>query len=142
MFTYLKRTTDTNIQADKIYYTDVNPIETDTFQCTATLVENPEADPSAAGYYEEIDGNCSWRDTFYLIDPRFSQSMGDSWDYVTLALSSKDTALLAPSVGGVEFEVVVRLNTDTFTNLANQDSIIIEPQCPITVIDSLYSKLM
>lgn len=41
----------------------------------------------------------------------------------------------------VEYEIAIKLNTDSFVNLGGKDSIIIEPQHPIEVRDSLYSKV-
>lgn len=143
LFTYLVPTTDTEASPAKTYYSNVVPIENDTFQCTATVVEDSSVNPAEAGLYEEVEGNHSWRDTYYLLDPHFSQSCGEGWDYVTLILSSEDTLKFKATRGipSVECEVAVRLNTDTFASLGSQDSIIIEPQRPIAVLDSLYSKM-
>lgn len=143
LFTYLVPTTDTEVDSEKNYYTSVEPIEEDTFQCTATLVEEPSGNPAEAGLYEEAEGNHSWRDTCYLIDPHFSQSCGEGWDYVTLILSPNETLKFKPTRGmpSVECEVAIRLNTDNFASLGSQDSIVIEPQRPIAVLDSLYSKM-
>ena len=41
----------------------------------------------------------------------------------------------------VEYEIAIKLNTDSFVNLGGKDSIIIEPQHPIEIRDSLYSKV-
>lgn len=41
----------------------------------------------------------------------------------------------------VEYEIAVKLNTDSFASLGGKDSIIIEPQHPIEIRDSLYSKV-
>lgn len=143
LFTYLAPTSDTEVDPEKTYYSEVEPIGEDTFQCKATVVAEPDGDPSASGLYEEVDGNHSWRDTYYLVDPHFSQSCGEGWDYVTLILSSSDTLNFKATNGipMVEFEVAVRLNTDSFTSLGSQDSIIIEAQRPIAILDSLYSKM-
>lgn len=143
LFTYLVPTSDTEVDPEKTYYSEVEPISEDTFQCKAAVVAEPEGDPSASGLYEEVDGNHSWRDTYYLVDPHFSQSCGEGWDYVTLILSSKDTLNFKATNGipAVEFEVAIRLNTDSFTSLGSQDSIIIEAQRPIAILDSLYSKM-
>jgi hypothetical protein len=136
-------TSDTEADPEKTYYSEVEPVSEDTFQCKATIVAEPEGSPSASGLYEEVDGNHSWRDTYYLVDPHFSQSCGEGWDYVTLILSSNDTLNFKATNGipTVEFEVAVRLNTDSFTALGSQDSIIIEAQRPIAILDSLYSKM-
>lgn len=141
MFTYLTPTSDETAVANKTYYTQVTPIEEDTFQCTAAVVDIVASNPKEAGYYEEVEGNCSWRDTYYLIDPRFSHSFGDGWDYITMILFPSDTIKFNPTDHGMEYEIAVRLNTEIFGNLGGQDSIIIESQHPVAVIDSLYSKL-
>ena len=145
MFTYLKETEDEVPVEGKTYYTNLVPIAEDGQQCTAIKVLVPES-PKANGYFEEIDGNSSWRDgdTLYMVDPHFSQSSGNGWDYVTLNLRPEETCQFkATSVGTeLDFEVAIRLNTDMFENLGNIDSIIIEPQHPIAVIDSLYSEIL
>ena len=41
----------------------------------------------------------------------------------------------------VLFEVVTRLNTDSFSGMHGEDSTIISPQHPIAVVDSLYGKI-
>jgi hypothetical protein len=41
----------------------------------------------------------------------------------------------------MNFEVAVRLNTDTLQNFAYRDTIIIEPQANIIVTDSLFSQI-
>ena len=41
----------------------------------------------------------------------------------------------------VEYEIAIKLNTDSFVSLGGKDSIIIEPQHPIEIRDSLYSKV-
>ena len=121
----------------------MSPIEEEALQCTAELVATPEA-PKAHGYYEAIEGNCSWRDTLYLVDSHFNHSSGSTWDYVSLILQPNETNKFNVTQPGSEvaFEVAIRLNTDTFNSLNQLDSMIIEPQCPITVVDSLYSKII
>lgn len=143
MFNYLVASQDEEPIEGKIYYTDVIPIEEDSLQCTATRVYAPEA-PLANGYFEEVDNNCSWRDTFYIVDPHFALNSGDGWEYVTLILRPEETKAFKATTPGTEmaFEVALRLNTDLFENLGNTDSIIIEPQHPVAVIDSLYSELV
>lgn len=143
MFTYLIPSADEIAVEGKTYYTKVTPIEDDTYQCTAEIVHNPVS-PVASGYYEETEGNHSWRDTYYLVDPNFSQNSGPGWDYITLLLSPVDTLEFKPTPVGQEigYEVAIRLNTDSFASLGNKDSVIIEPQHPIAVVDSLYSKIM
>ena len=143
MFTYLVPSEDEVAVEGKVYYTKVTPIDEDTYQCTAEEVIAPQS-PVANGYYEAVENNHSWRDTYYLVDPSFSQNSGISWGDISLLLSPKDTLEFKPTTPGKElsFEIVVRLNTDSFVSLGNRDSIIIEPQHPIAVVDSLYSKIM
>lgn len=63
-------------------------------------------------------------------------------DYKTLIfnLDSEETKQFKAGIN-IEFEVVIKLNTDSFTTTGNKDSIVIEPQHPIAVVDSLYSKI-
>lgn len=145
MFTYLIPTEDESPISGKTYYSEVSSIGEDgeAFQCTGTEVLIPGDNPKELGYYEVVDGNHSWRDTNYIVDPHFCQSSGIGYDFVSLVLASKETAYLQPTSPDnlMEFEVVIRLNTDGFVSLGNNDSIIIETQHPIGVIDSLYAKL-
>ena len=146
MFTYLVESNDETPVQGKTYFTNVRSINANDptcLQCLADLVEAPET-PKANGYFEEVDGNHSWRNTKYIVDSHFSQSSGTGWDYVSLVLTPTETAAFKATRRGTEmaFEVVIRLNTDTFSSLGNNDAVIIEPQHPIAVIDSLYSKLL
>ena len=145
MFTYLIETEDNKPIEGKTYYTDVKPIDDneETYQCTGTEVSSPSGNPKELGYYEVVDGNYSWRNTKYIVDQHFNQSSGIGYDYISLVLSSKETSYLYATTPEdmIKFEVVIRLNTDNFASLGNNDSIIIEPQHPIGVINSLYAKL-
>ena len=143
MFTYLVESSDTEVIPGKLYFKNVKALYEDSFQCEGVLVNDPTGNPSALGYYEAANGNHSWRDTKYILDSRFSHSAGEGYEYITLALFSEDTKHFKPTFPGqeVEYEIVVRLNTDQCANLANQDSIIIEPQHPIAVFDTLYGKI-
>lgn len=143
LFTYLIETEDTTPVEGKIYYKNVKPVEENAYQCTGTLVEEPATDPKAAGYFEVVEENHSWQNTKYLVDPHFSQNSGTGYDYVALNLDSEETKKLKATSDNefVEFEVAIRLNTDSFASLGHKDSIIIEAQHPIAVVDSLYSKI-
>jgi glycosyltransferase involved in cell wall biosynthesis len=61
-------------------------------------------------------------------------------DVIIFNLDSEDTKQFKPGIP-VEYEIAIKLNTDSKASLSNKDSIIIEPQHPISVVDSLYSKL-
>lgn len=145
MFTYLVKSTDLQVIPNKTYFTNVELVNpaSGSLQCKGTLVKEPTGNPFKQGYFEVVEGNYGWRDTWYLVDPQFTHSLGESYDYITLVLASEDTKHFEPTLthGAVDFEIVVRLNTDSLTNLANIDSTIIEPQHPIAVVDSLYSKI-
>lgn len=143
MFTYLMPTDDETVVFGKTYYTDVRPIVDGCLQCSATVVCDP-AEPKANNYYEAVEGNHSWSDTLYIIDEHFCHSVGKSWDYLTFSLAAEETAQFTCTQPGnyMEYEIAVRLNTYWYKNTGNRDSIIIEPQHPIAVIDSLYSKLV
>ncbi len=145
MFTYLVESQDTEVMPNKVYYTNVELLDenSESLQCKGTFVHMPTGNPKEQGYFEVVDGNHSWRDTWYLFDSRFSYNSGRGYELVNLTLFPEDTKHFKPTLKqpGVEFEIVVRLNTDHLTYLAGQDSIIIEPQHPIAVIDTLYGKI-
>jgi hypothetical protein len=145
MFTYLVKSTDTEVMPGKVYFTNVELLDasSSSLQCKGTFVNEPTGNPSAQGYFEVVDENHGWRDTWYLLDPRFSHHCDGEYEYITLALFPDDTKQFKPTYGcaGVDFEIVVRLNTDQMTHLANEDSTIIEPQHPLAVIDTLYGKI-
>jgi hypothetical protein len=56
-------------------------------------------------------------------------------------METKEFKVTTPD-NNMQFEVAVRLNTDTYNNLSNKDSIVIEPQHPIAVVDSLYGNIL
>lgn len=142
MFTYLKPTSDLMVIPGKNYYTNVSR-PANSFKCKATQVWPTNSDsPVELGYYEETDGNCSWRDTEYLIDERFCYENLESLETVSLILHPEDTLQFKAKAGKLmNFEVAVRLNTDTLQNFAYRDTIIIEPQANIIVTDSLFSQI-
>lgn len=143
MFTYIKPSADTSVVDGKTYYANVRPIEADSLQCTGDLVANPEGDPSSQNLYELITEGGSWRNDYYIIDEHFYHASGEGYDYVTLTLSSAETKEFSVTCPETNMlcEVAIRLNTDIFESLHYKDSVIIEPQHPIAVIDSLYSRL-
>ena len=48
MFTYLTKTTDTSVVADKNYYTAVEPVTENSYECTARIVTEPDSNPAKA----------------------------------------------------------------------------------------------
>jgi hypothetical protein len=144
MFTYLDPTQDTEVVEGKPYYRNIECNSEDPFACTAELVTNIEGSPAGLGLYEEVEGNVSWRDCFYIVDPHFTYAAGEGFSYINLVLQSKETAEFKPCNidNPIQVEVAVRLNTDKFASLGNTDSIIIEPQMPVVVLDSLYSRIV
>lgn len=75
-----------------------------------------------------------------IVDPHFYLFTNEDYCAVIFNLDSEETKQFKPNIN-IEFEVAVKLNTDSFATLSNKDSIIIEPQHPIAVVDSLYSQL-
>lgn len=144
MFTYLKPTADTEPQTGKTYYRDVIKVDENALLCTAIEVTEASGDPASQGFYEEVEGNSSWRDCLYMVDPHFAYVAGEGFSQISLILQPSETARLKPCNlnNPVKVEVAARLNTDKFANFNNDDSIIIEPQPPVVVLDSLYSKLI
>jgi hypothetical protein len=66
----------------------------------------------------------------------------DNEDYAAIIfnLDSEETKQFKPGLP-LEYEVAVKLNTDSLVNLGGKDSIIIEPQHYIEVRDSLFSRI-
>jgi hypothetical protein len=72
------------------------------------------------------------------VDPHFYSFYSEDYGTVILFnLDSEETKQLKPGIP-VEWEVAVKLNTDSFAS-SGKDSTIIEPQHPIEVRDSLFS---
>lgn len=140
MFTYLQPTQDSFPIPGKNYYTNVSH-PTNSFKCSATQVwPDAQTNPFELGYYEETDGNCSWRDTEYLFEDRIYYEDFEGLETVSLLLYPEDTKQFKANKP-IDFEIAVRLNTDTKQNFAYQDAVIIESQPAIVVTDSLYSKI-
>ena len=77
------------------------------------------------------------------IDSRFYYFDNDDYGAIIFNLSNEDTKVFKAGVL-VDYEIAIKLNTDNLDNFAalgGKDSIIIEPQHPIEVRDSLYSHL-
>lgn len=142
MFTYLKPSADIAVIPGKNYYTKVSH-PANSFKCTATkILPNYDESPVEQEYYEEVDDNCSWRDTEYLIDDRFHFENLNQLKTVSMILHPEDTIQFKANTGKqIEFEVAVRVNTETLPGFANKDSIIIESQPRIIVTDSLFSQI-
>lgn len=146
MFHYLVKTTDIVVDSTKTYFTDIRPVAENSYQCTATWVETPEENPATANYYELIEADLGERNnTYYMIDDHFYYEFSDKYNLnmITFNLSALETKQFKATRPGSEvvFEVAIKLDTNKFANLRNADSIIIEPQPSIIVVDSLYSKI-
>ena len=78
-----------------------------------------------------------------MLDEHFYHYYREGYDYVSFNFSSAETKELSLTTpeNNMQFEVAIRLNTDSFESLRNSDSVIIEPQHSIAVVDSLYSKI-
>jgi hypothetical protein len=73
-------------------------------------------------------------------DPRFYHFDNEDYAAIIFNLDSEETKQFKPGVN-IEYEVAIKLNTDSYASLSNKDSIIIESQHPIAVVDSLYSRV-
>ena len=102
-------------------------------------------------YYEEIttedEKNCSWRDTYFRLDPHFAQDTLDPRYFnglvdkaiIYLNLSSEETLKFKITGNAlVTTEIIIRANTDCLDQ--QQDSLIIEPQESLAVINTLYGE--
>lgn len=74
------------------------------------------------------------------IDTHFYHFDNDEYAAITFNLDSEETKQFKPNIP-VEYEVAIKLNTDSFVNLGGKDSMIIEPQHFIEVRDSLFSHI-
>lgn len=95
--------------------------------------------------------NVSWFEMFDItqdeegkdvvsIDPHFYHFESPDYEAISFNLDTVETKAFKAGCP-VEYEIAVKLNTDSFASLGGKDSIIIEPQHPIEVRDSLYSRI-
>lgn len=73
-------------------------------------------------------------------DPHFYHFNNEEYEAIIFNLDNNETKQFKAGVL-VEYEIAIKLNTDSFATLGGKDSIIIEPQHPIEVRDSLYSQV-
>ena len=143
MFHYLTLTSDTEIEEGKKYYQNITPINAETsYECTAELVIDPEDNPQAAKYYEEVSVPADNQDTlYYFLDEHFKYEK--ETNSVLFMFSPVETAKFSPTTPGAEikFEVAVRADTDNRDDLVNQDAVYIDRQPSIIVRDSLYGQV-
>jgi hypothetical protein len=74
------------------------------------------------------------------LDSHFYHFDNDEYAAITFNLDSEETKQFKPNIP-VDYEVAIKLNTDSFVNLGGKDSMIIEPQHFIEVRDSLFSHI-
>ena len=72
--------------------------------------------------------------------PRFYILEEENYRAIIFNLDGEDTKQFKPGIN-LKYEITIKLNTDSLATTGYKDSIIIEPQCPIVVVDSLYSSL-
>jgi hypothetical protein len=144
MYTYLVPSTDAEIQENKIYYT-ISPEVEDSFQCVITKVDNPAVNPQEAGYFEiSTDPTLNWTTCYHVLDPHFCWTSGDGYCAIIFNFSSTETKQFMPSLTSnflVEYEVALAVNKGYADSRNTEDLVMIEPQPPIEVIDSLYSHV-
>ena len=140
MFHYLTSTSDTEVEEGKKYYT----ISTGTgHECTAELVIDPEDNPHAKHYFEEVTAPSDDKNNlYYFIDEHFKYEK--ETNAVLFMFSPIETAKFSPTTPGAEikFEVAVRANTDNRDDLVNHDAVYIDRQPSIIVKDSLYGQVL
>ena len=73
-------------------------------------------------------------------DSHFYHFDNEDYGAIIFNLDNNETKSFKTGIP-VEWEVAIKLNTDSMATLSNKDSIIIEPQHPIAVIDSLFSRV-
>ena len=142
MFHYLTPTSDTEIEEGKKYYQNIVHVA-DSHECTAELVIDPEDNPQAKHYFEEVSVPADNQDTlYYFIDEHFKYEK--ETNSVLFMFSPVETAKFSPTTPGAEvkFEVAVRANTDNRDDLVNHDTVYIDRQPSIIVKDSLYGQVL
>ena len=143
MFHYLALTEDTEVEEGKRYYKNIIPVNIDySYECTAELVVNPVANPSAAGYYEEVGVPAdNQNNLYYFMDEHFKYD--SETNTISFIFFPVETAKFSPTSPGAEikFEIAVRANTDNREDLVNHDAVYIDKQPSIIVKDSLYGQI-
>lgn len=147
MVNYFVPSLDAEVVVGKDYYTVEREDEETklnvpaSLKCKATKVINPTGSPIEQGYYESYDLK-SGEEAYWDFDPHFSYIYGSDYSMITLRLNPLDTLKFKPTSKGCEMEceVAIRLNTDIAKDTAGLDSIIIEPQHQIAVVDSLFAE--
>lgn len=143
MFIYLKKTEDTTVDIYKTYYENVRQISPDSLQCLGDLVTEPVENPKEANYYEVVEITDGENNLCYLLDSHFYYTVDGENEYISFIFTPEETASFYPTQPGanVGFEIALRFNTDNRVDLTNKDSVVIDPQSPLIVIDSLYSQI-
>ena len=73
-------------------------------------------------------------------DPHFYHFNNEEYGAIIFNLDSEETKQFKPNIL-IDYEIAIKLNTDSFATLGGKDSMIIEPQHPIEVRDSLFSRI-
>lgn len=146
---YFKITDDTVVKPDKNYYKKVSAdllSETDfAFEPIVTIEGS-----SIAAYtkefgdiYEQCELASGGVNLNWQFNRHFSHVSGNGYSYITFMLTSDETLMFKPTYpeNNVLFEVVTRLDTDSFSGMHGEDSTIVSPQHPIAIVDSLYGKI-
>ena len=141
MFHYLTPTSDTEVEEGKKYYQNIVHAA-DSYECKAELVIDPEDNPQARHYFEEVSTpSDDQNNLYYFIDEHFKYEK--ETNSVIFMFSPIETAKFSPTTpcAEVKFEVAVRANTDNRDDLANHDAVYIDRQPSIIVKDSLYGQV-
>lgn len=78
----------------------------------------------------------------WQLDKHFYYCDIEGYEAINFILSSEETKAL-PTTGEdfLDFEVAIRLNTDTLAGMHSKDSVIIEPQMSIMVVESIFQNI-
>ena len=146
---YFKITEDTIVEPDKNYYKRVEAdLQSSTdfaFEPIVTIEGS-----SIAAYtkefgdiYEQCELDSGEVNLNWQFNKHFSHVSGNGYSYITFMLTPDETLMFKPTYpeNNVLFEVVTRLDTDSFSGMHGEDSTIISAQHPIAVVDSLYGKI-
>ena len=73
-------------------------------------------------------------------DSHFYHFNNEEYGAIIFNLDSEETKQFKPNIL-IDYEIAIKLNTDSFSTLGGKDSMVIEPQHPIEVRDSLFSRI-
>jgi len=132
---------DEEIDYTKVYYEVNIPNPDISYECVAVEIIDPKFIPKG-NYYEKVANpgdnteTAPWRRNEHFSWP-------DNYEFINFMLFPENTRefnLTTPD-DNIVFEIAIKLNTDVRFGAQARDSVLIEPQHPVAVIDSVFSRI-